>query len=83
MLERNWRPRGIPITGKEILAGELCPGAELSELTSKEAFNLWLEHYNMPLPQASQVCLSVMVYSHRSNVTRFLRALPFHGTYVQ
>lgn len=45
------------MTGKDILAGELCPDQPLTlaQVTSREAYRKWLNHNNMPLPRSTEV----------------------------
>ena len=51
----NYKPVGAPITGKDILIGELSPDGSVGMATSEEAYRKWLEHYSVPMARAPEV----------------------------
>ena len=53
--EKTHKPVGYPITGKDILIGELSPDGSISAATSEEAYKKWLEHYSIPMARAPEV----------------------------
>lgn len=54
----NDKPVGVPITGKDILSGELSSDGSIAMATSEEAYKKWLEHYNIPMARAREVWFS-------------------------
>ena len=54
----NYKPVGYPVTGKDLLFGELSPDGSTAMATSEEAYKTWMDHYNIPMARAREVWFS-------------------------